>query len=154
MVDQAQVTPKSCRTDTAVNRTTELPPRAVARNTAEFLHDLTTLAELQGKLLVVDLREGISNLVTSVVLLCAGAAIALGTIPIALAALAITLDEFTNLTPAACFGIALLVGVVLAALLAVPAIYAIRKGVWMFDRSQTEWRRNVQWAKDAMKRMH
>jgi len=49
MVDQAQVTPAEDRS--------ELPPRAVARGTAEFLHDVMTLAELQGKLALVDVLE-------------------------------------------------------------------------------------------------
>lgn len=70
MVDQAEVT-------TADGRT-ELPPRAVARGTAEFFHDVTTLAELQGKLVIVDLREGVSKLVIHAVLLVVGAVIGLG----------------------------------------------------------------------------
>jgi hypothetical protein len=125
----------------------------MARSSASFLGDFATLAELQGKLLVVDLRDGTSKLMTSVVLLLAGAVIALGCVPIALAALALVIDEFTTqLSPAACFGIALLVGLVLAAALAIPGFFAVKKGIWMFERSHAEWRRNMQWLKDTMHR--
>ena len=57
MVDQAEMKP--------TNGHTELPPRAVAREPAEFLHDLTILAELQAKLLVVDCRQGMHQVDSS-----------------------------------------------------------------------------------------
>jgi Putative Actinobacterial Holin-X, holin superfamily III len=145
MVDQAQVKP--------TNGHTELPPRAVARNAAEFMHDVATLAELQGKLAMVDLSDGVSKLVWPVVLVAAGAAVALGSIPIGLMALALTLEHTTTLSPPVCFAIALGVGVVLAALLIVPSIGALKRGVRMFDRSLDEWRRNRQWAKETLKRL-
>ena len=48
MVDQAQIT----AAEKTESNGRELPPRTVARNTAEFLHDIATLAELQGKLVL------------------------------------------------------------------------------------------------------
>jgi hypothetical protein len=150
MVDQAQITPTS---EIRASGRTELPPQAMARNSASFLGDFATLAELQGKLLVVDLREGVNKLIGSVVLLLAGAIIALGCVPVAIATLALLIDELTtNLSPAACFGIALLAGLVLAAALAIPGFIAVKKGLWMFERSRTEWRKNMQWLKDTMHR--
>ena len=89
MVDQADVKP----TNGHDGGRSELPPRAVARSTGEFLHDVTTLAELQGKLLVVDCKQGLSKLVVPMTLLVLGIVIALGCVPIALAALAITLVQ-------------------------------------------------------------
>ena len=150
MVDQAQVGSAALQ---PTNGRTELPTRAVARGTAEFLHDITTLAELQGKLLIVDLQDGVANLMISVALVIGGAAVALGCVPIALAAIALTITTYAELPLAASFGIALLIGLVLAAALAVPALYAIKKGLWMFERSRDEWRKNTQWAKEAMRRM-
>ena len=150
MVDQAQITPTGeYRTDGR----TELPPQAMARNSASFLADVATLTELQGKLLVVDLREGTNKLIGSVVVLLAGTVIALGCVPVALAALALLLAETTRLSLAASFGIALLVGLVLAAALAIPGLIAVKKGVWMFERSRNEWRRNMQWLRETMKRL-
>src|SRR5262245_20484405 len=148
MVDQAQVTTKNGKK----NGHDELPPRAVARGTAEFLHDFTTLAELQGKLLVVDLKEGTAKLLVPVISLLVGAAIALGCIPIALAALALMLHEITTLTLASCFGISLAIGLFMALVLVIVAFGVVKSGMAMFDRSLHEFRRNMQWAKDTLKR--
>jgi len=145
MVDQAQVT--------ATEDRPELPPRAVARGTAEFLHDVMTLSELQGKLVLVDFREGTGKILISVVALVIGVAWGMGCFPIALVALAVALKESTTLSLSASFGIALLVGLGLSALLAIPALLALRAETHMFDRSFTEWRRNLQWFKDTLKRV-
>ena len=155
MVDQAQVTLNNDAyvREVKANSRAELPPRAMARNSAEFLGDFATLAELQGKLAVVDLKEGTAKLTGAVILFSAGVVIALGCVPVALAALALAINEFAKLSPAASFGIALLVGLILAALLAIPAFMAIKKDLWMFERSRAEWRRNMQWLRDTMKRL-
>jgi len=89
----------------------------------------------------------------SVIALVIGIAWGLGCLPIALVALAVALKEITTLSLSASFGIALLVGLGLSALLAIPAIFALRAEVHMFDRSLTEWRRNLQWFKDTLKRL-
>jgi len=145
MVDQAQVT--------ATEDRPELPPRAVARGTAEFLHDVMTLAELQGKLALVDFREGTAKILISVVALVIGVAWGMGCFPVALVALAVALKESTTLSLSASFGIALLVGLGLSALLAIPALFALKAETHMFDRSLAEWRRNLQWFKDTLKRL-
>jgi hypothetical protein len=145
MVDQAQIT--------TANGQTELPPRAVARNTAEFFHDVTTLGELQAKLALVDFREGLARLLTPVIVLALGVAVGLGAVPIALAALALTIATTTELSLAACFGIALLAGLVLCAVLVVPAIFALRSGLSMFERSRYELGRNMKWVKDTLRRL-
>jgi hypothetical protein len=145
MVDQADVT--------ASNGRNELPPKAVARSTGEFLHDVTTLAELQGKLLLVDCKQGLSKLIVPVVLLTLGVVLALGCVPIALAALAITLVEVAEFSLSAAMWIALAVGVVLALVLALAGYFWLRSGLWFLDRSYYEWQRNVAWAKDMMRRL-
>jgi hypothetical protein len=145
MVDQAEVTPVEGRT--------ELPPRAVARGTAEFLHDVATLAELQGKLVVVDFREGISNLMMSVIMVVGGVVVALGCVPVALAALALTIKATTELSYFVCFWIALGAGLALAAALVLPAFFKIKKGINIFERSTAECQRNMRWIKDTLKRL-
>jgi len=145
MVDQAQVTP--------TNGHTELPPRAVARSAAEFLHDVATLAELQGKLFLIDLQDGLAKLLTPTIALCAGAAIGLGCVPIALAALALMLKEITTLSLATCFGISLAVGIFMSAVLTIVAFGIVKSGLKMFDRSLYEWGRNRKWIKDTLKRL-
>lgn len=149
MVDQAQV--KAANGHSAANG--ELPPRAVARNTAELLHDMTTLAELQGKLALVDLQDGVAKLRLPIGLAILGLGVALGSIPIGLMTLALSLEKLTTLSPPACFAIAFGVGVILAALLIIPSLATVKLGVRMFDRSLAEWRRNSQWAKETLKRM-
>lgn len=149
MVAQAQV-----KTDNGHGGTNgELPPRTVARNTAELLHDMTTLAELQGKLALVDLQDGVAKLLLPIALAALGLGVALGCVPIGLMTLALSLEKLTPLSPPVCFAIAFGVGVILAALLIIPSLATVKLGVRMFDRSLAEWRRNSQWAKETLKRM-
>jgi hypothetical protein len=150
MVDQTQVNSSQA---SQPNGRTELPPRAVARSTAEFLHDVTTLVELQGKLTLLDFHEGVAKLLAPAALVLVGIAVGLGCVPIALAALALTLSSYTTLPLPACFGIALAVGLVLAATLTIPSLMALKHGVRMFDRSLYEWGRNRKWIKDTLQRL-
>jgi hypothetical protein len=145
MVDQADVKP--------TNGHTELPPQTVARSGAEFLHDLTILAELQGKLLLVDFRQGLWKLLMPFALLLVGASVALGSVPIALAALALTLVETTTLTLAQSLGVSLLVGVLVSGVLTLAGWAGLRSNLGFLNRSYAEWRRNLQWAKDTLKRL-
>jgi hypothetical protein len=153
MVAQAKISETTNDSSQRSNGCAELPTQAVARNTAEFLHDLATLAELQGRLAVVECREGLAGLFWPLGAIGLGVAVALGCAPIALTALALVLADTTTLTYAACFGIALAVGIVLASALTAPAYFALRKGIHMFDRSLAEWQRNRRWAKDTLKRL-
>jgi len=148
MVDQAQVT-----ADDAQSNGRELPPRAVARSTAEFLHDMTTLAELQGKLVLVDFREGTAKLLIEVMMIAVGGIIGLGCVPIALATLALVIAANTTLSLPISFAIALVTGLVLAGILAIPACIAVKSNIRIFDRSLAEWRRNRQWAKETLLRL-
>ncbi len=145
MLDQTEVRP--------TNGHTELPPRAMARSTSELLHDMATLAELQGKLALVDVREGFTKLLVPAGLAVVGACVGLGTVPIGLMTLAVSLEKLTTLSTPVCFAIAFGVGLLLAAILAIPALARIKTGLRMFDRSLEEWRRNRQWAKETLKRM-
>ena|SRR5438270_6306882 len=145
MVDQTDVRPTDGQK--------ELPPQTVARSGAEFFRDLTVLAELQGKLLLVDFRQGLWKLLTPFAVLVAGTTLALGSVPIALAALAVTLVETTKLTLAQSLGISLLVGIVLAAVLTLAGWTRLRSNLRFLNRSYAEWRRNLQWAKDTLKRL-
>jgi len=149
MVDQTQVT----ATDETEHTRRELPPRAVARSTAELLHDMATLAELQGKLVLIDVREGTAKLLVEVTMIAIGAAIGLGCVPIALATLALTIAANTTLALPVSFAIALATGLVLACILAIPACLAVKANIHVFDRSLAEWRRNRQWFKETLRRL-
>jgi hypothetical protein len=143
MVDQAQQVSGNGRSE-------ETPPRAVARSAGELVHDLVTLAELQARLAMVEARDGINRLILAVILLAAGLLVAVGSIPIALAALALLLDATTTLTQVQAFGVALLVGVVIAAVLSGIGYGILRSRTNMFARTQFEWQRNLRWIKDAL----
>jgi len=125
----------------------------MARSTSELLHDMATLAELQGKLALVDLSEGVTKLLVPAGLAIMGAGVGLGCIPIALVTLALSIEKLTNLSAPVCFAIAFGVGLLVAAGLVIPALATLKTGVHIFDRSLAEWRRNRQWAKETLKRM-
>jgi hypothetical protein len=147
MVDQAQIN--------AAGETNghELPPRAVARSTAELLHDMATLAELQGKLVFIDFREGTARLLLEMMMIAMGATIGLGCVPVALATLALVIAANTTLSLPVSFAIALATGIVLACILAIPACIALKANIHIFDRSLAEWRRNRQWFKETLRRL-
>jgi hypothetical protein len=149
MVGQAQIT----AAEKSESHDRELPPRAVARSTAEFLHDVATLAELQGKLVLIDVREGTAKLLLEIMMIAMGAIVALGCVPIALATLALVIAGTTTLSLALSFAIALATGLVLACILAIPACLAVKANIRIFDRSLAEWRRNRQWAKETLRRL-
>lgn len=149
MVDQTQITAK----DEMGSSGRELPPRAVARSTAELLHDMATLAELQGKLVLIDMQEGTARLLVEMMMIAIGAAIGLGCVPIALAMLALIIAANTTLSLPVSFAIALATGLVLACILAIPACLAVKRNIHVFDRSLAEWRRNRQWFKETLRRV-
>ena len=149
MVDQTPITAAG----TSMNGKGELPPRAVARNTAEFLHDLVTLGELQGKLLLVDCRQGMRQLLVPIATLVVGLVVAIGCVPVALAALALAIVETTELKLAESLGIALAVGLAAGAALTMGAYLWLRHGFTFLERSYYEWGRNRLWAKDTLKRL-
>lgn len=145
MVDQTQIE--------AAPRDVEAPPRTVARNTAELFSDVLTLAELQGKLLLVDVESGIWKIVPLAISLLAGVVLAGSCLPIALATVALALVEYVKFTPAQGFALALLGGALVSLALMGAAAWQIRAGIRLFERSQAEWKHNLRWVKNMLKRM-
>ncbi len=144
MVDQAPLK--------STNGRSESPPRAVARSAAEFVHDVLTLGELQGKLFIVDVETGLQKLIWPAVGLAVGAVMALCCVPLGLATIALAIDETTRLTLAQSFGVVLGGAALFAVLLVTAAVMYLRHGWNMFDRSRTELSRNLQWSKDMLRR--
>ncbi|MDX1945031.1 MAG: phage holin family protein [Pirellulaceae bacterium] len=130
----------------------EAPPRAVARSTGELLEDLLTLGELQVRLLAVDAQQGVARLAMPALCFAAGLLLAVGCIPVGLAALALWIDETTTLSLAQSLGVSLLAGVVLAAILLAGGWAAFRRRCDLFARSREEWRQNAGWVRSALKR--
>lgn len=150
MVDQAKVNSMS-GADGAPRP--ESAPGAMARSAGELLHDVVTLSELQARLLVADAREGVTHLVTPIVIIAIGLLVILGCIPVAFITLALLLVETTTLTAVQAYGVSLLSGLVFGAALAAGGYWYLRHGSPVFERTQIEWRQNMKWAKDAIGRI-
>ncbi|HZL90967.1 MAG TPA: phage holin family protein [Pirellulaceae bacterium] len=130
----------------------ETAPRAMARNVGEFAHDVLTLAELQVQLFVADAQEcGRRVLVPGLVLL-GGVVLGLTCLPIALAALALLVIQVFEISYAAGFLIAVVVGAVVSALLCAIGLFQVRQSVTVLGRSQQELVRNLRWVKKVLER--
>ena len=120
MVDQ-QINPTNGRT--------ELPPREVAQGTADLLARRGDPRRASGKAGAGGLAEAVARLLFPIGLLGVGAAIVLGCVPIALMAMAFTLEAATTLPRAACFGISLAMGLVLAVIVIMAAVAALKSNI-------------------------
>lgn len=145
MVDQAKIEGNG--------HSGESPTRAVARGTGEFLQDVFTLSELQAKLLLVDLRQALDNLLWSAIAVAIGGALGLACLPVALVTIALTIVETTRLSHAQAFGATLAAALLIAALLAGFGVWRLRRSGDVLNRSISEWRQNVKWVKDALRRL-
>lgn len=134
------------------NGSPKLGSKGLARDVGEFAHDVFTLAELQGQLFVADVQECSRRvLVPGLALLC-GVALGLACLPIALAASALLLVQFFEVSYAVGFLIVVAAGAVVSALLCVIGLLLIRKRVAVLSRSQQELVRNLRWIKKVLQR--
>ena len=129
------------------------PSGAVAHSSAEFLHDLVTLGELQAQLVILDGKQGLARLVAPVAGIVLGTILALGCVPVALATIALVLTETTDLTPASAFALVVAVGSVVALILIALCAWLFKRSLKMFARSQREWQHNVRWFKETLRRL-
>jgi hypothetical protein len=128
------------------------PTEGVRHGLAGLLHDVMTLAELQFKLLAVDARDASMRAVAPLALLSGAAVFALSALPLLLIALAQLLRDQAGWAPALATFVAVIVGLVFAALLAGAGILLLRRCLEPFVRSRDEFNRNVTWLKSALKR--
>lgn len=132
---------------------TETPPQAVARSSIEFLHDLITLAELQAKLVMFDAKQGLTRLAVWAGVLIIGGFLALACFPLCITAVALWIAEAWHLSVAQAFGLSVFLGLLIAAGLIAAAVYGIRNHANFLERSWTEWRQNVRWVKETLRRL-
>lgn len=144
MVAQTQVKPTNGSTSA---------PLAVARNTGELLSDALTLAELQARLLVIDVETDLKRLITPAILLAAGAVMALSCLPIVLVTIALGLIAGAGLQPWLAFLASVGIGLVLAAILVAAGVWFLRNKLTFLARSRTEWQQNVRWFKSVARRL-
>jgi uncharacterized membrane protein YqjE len=153
MVREAQMNGGNGNGEPPYGTGADAPQRVVARNFRELVGDVMTLGELQWQLFRVDLEQMKAQAVVPIVVLAAGAVLLLSCVPIALVALAICLNEFTKLTPAAAFLIALAVGLVLGGLLCLFGAWRLRSSLGVMKRSQNELGQNYRWLKKMLGRL-
>jgi hypothetical protein len=126
--------------------------KALARDVGEFAHDVLTLAELQAQLFVADVQEcGRRVLFPGLVLIC-GVALGLACVPIALAALALLLVQYFEMSLAAAFLVAALAAAAVSALLCAFGCVQVRQRTVVLGRSQQELVRNLRWIKKVLER--
>jgi len=145
MVAQTPVTP--------TNGSSTSPQQGVAHNTGELLADALTLAELQSKLLVVDVQDDLRKLIAPVVVLITGAVVGLSCLPIALVTIALGLMAGLGLAPWLAFLISLLIGAAVAAGLILGGMFYLKSGLTFLERSRAEWQQNLQWFKGLVRRL-
>ena len=127
------------------------PPRVVAHNVSELLHDSLTLGDLQLRLLWADCRRLAADVVYPGVLLLIAVVLVLSCVPVALAAIALTLVEATRLTMAQSFAFTLAGGLVLGGVVALAALVWLRRYLNPFTRSLAELDANVRWIKKILR---
>jgi len=141
--------------ETQINPTngSPTPPQSMARNTGELLADAMTLAELQGKLLALDVQDDLRKFIAPLVMLVTGAVLGLSCLPVALVTIALGLVAGAELAPWLAFLLTLLVGVILAAGLVLGGVWYLRNELTFLARSRSEWQQNVRWFKSMVRRV-
>lgn len=119
-------------------------------NIAEFGNDVATLAELQAKLAVLDAKDCLGRVTLPVIVLGAGAALALGSIPVVLIGLAGLIASWTGLSAGAVQLIVGLASLVAAGVVAFLAFKESLRSLESFQRSNEELVRNLSWIRTVL----
>jgi hypothetical protein len=123
----------------------------VATSFAGLTHDVIELAELQAQLLALDVKTTSQKSRTSLILAIVGVCLLLGTIPIALVAVAELLIQQFGWSRVAGFASAGLLGAVLSAGILGAAWARFRTGIATMQRSREEFSRNIAWVKSSLR---
>ncbi len=134
------------------NGSTRSPRDGLAKNVAELTHDIVSLAEFQFELFRSDCREGLKRMLVPIAMLLVAGTVAVGTVPIALTLIAELLAQAADISRAAAFSIAALIGFIVAVAIGVSGWYFMRGVVRVFERSREELARNMIWIKHALKK--
>ena len=137
---------------TAPHNGARSPSQAVRHGISDLAHDVMTMAELQVKLIRVDLNEGVSRLVAPFVMGIVGIAALLASLPVLLLAMSALLQEFAGMSPSLSLLLASGIGLAVAALLMGIAVAAFRRSFPMLERSRTELTYNLEWMKHMLSR--
>lgn len=139
MADQATMT----------NGRNAAPASEMTRNVSGLASDISTLAELQGRLFALDAKQSARKLIVPLVLTLLGVVFLLGSIPVLLMGVAYLLTDLGMDGTAALF-VAFAIGLVIGALGVGIGWALLRHSLDPFQRSRNELVRNLQWIKSAL----
>lgn len=128
------------------------PAEGVRRGATGLLHDVTTLAELQLRLLAVDAKSATERAMAPIALLGAAAVFAASALPLLLIALAQVLHHQAGWPAALATLTAVAAGLLIAGLLGAFGYFGLKRCLEPMARSREELDRNVTWLKNALKR--
>jgi len=123
----------------------------VASSFSELTHNAIELAELQAQLFSLDVKQTSQKAGISVALAVGSVCVLLGTIPVVLIAIAQVLVEQLGWSPAASYGVAALIGIVVSASIGAAAYARFSTGIATMKRSREELNRNIGWLKSNLR---
>ena len=138
----------------ALNRAASLAngaaPEGVVESIAEFVNDVTTLADLQTRLAVYDTKEAVGRATYPAIFIAAGVAVVLASLSIILLGLADLLTSGANIHP----GLArVLVGGLALTVAGLTAFFSwknLTRSLESFRRSSEELSRNIAWLRTVI----
>jgi hypothetical protein len=125
---------------------------AAARSVGQILHDVLTLAQLQGRLFVLDAQQAGSKIQRPLIALAGGAVLAICSVPVALFGIAALLVDVAGLSRLAAIWITFALAIVAAGCLIGYAISWLRKPPSLFQYSREELENNVDRVKEMLHR--
>lgn len=123
----------------------------VAAGVSDLAYNVIELSELQAQLAMLDAKKSVAKARSCLIMAVVGVAMLLGTIPVALLAIAALFVEQLEWSYAASAGIATAIGLVITAIVMGIAYGYVRSGLIDFDRSRDELRRNIAWVKHTLR---
>lgn len=120
------------------------------RNFSLLAQDFATLAELQLRLFAVDLREARRSAIPALAAIVAGAVLALGCLPVLMAAAAYSLVEFAQWPASGSFGLVGGAALLIASLSAFVGWKRLSSAASTLSRSREELSETLHWLKRAL----
>jgi hypothetical protein len=125
-------------------------PLTVVSNIADFGNDIATLAELQAKLTLLDAKDAVAKATTPLIVLVAGATLALGSLPVILIGLAGVVASALNLSNPVALLIVGLAALGVAVVAALIGLKGSTGSLTSFRRSSEELTRNISWVRTVL----